>query len=365
VCGDGELDDGEACDLGEANDDNGACTTACVAATCGDGLVQTGVEDCDDQNVDNTDACLDTCTAASCGDGYVWAGQEECDAQEGCSDSCTLVEACTWDTDSLDFPITVFSGPAVLGEIAFDGDCDLVIHGGEETDFIYRVSRVDGSVTTIPMPNMTYMAGLTYRESDNLIYFFGNTYSEEDYLWALDDQDQVHQIMPLTKPITSLTVAPAGFGAFSDQLIGANFPSPQIVAIDVDAQTVTPFASSVGFLSSVRFDPDGTLYVAEYVTGRISTVTSGGTFTTLVPGLDRPNGMAMADDGTHLFVAHKLGGGRIDRVDLPGGLLTPGVATEVIFGASATGMVVDGADHVLYMQYDEPNDKAVLQLFAP
>jgi cysteine-rich repeat protein len=92
TCGDSELDDGEECDEGPANDDNGACTTTCKLPICGDGYVQRG-EACDDGNTDNSDACLDTCQAASCGDGFVHDGVEDCDDQDTdntdeCIDTC-------------------------------------------------------------------------------------------------------------------------------------------------------------------------------------------------------------------------------------------------------------------------------------
>jgi len=82
-CGDGMLDDGEECDDGEENADDGACTLDCKTAVCGDGLVQEGVEVCDDGNPDNSDACLDTCEAASCGDKIVQPDMgEECEDED-------------------------------------------------------------------------------------------------------------------------------------------------------------------------------------------------------------------------------------------------------------------------------------------
>ena len=93
LCGDGEVDPGEACDDGN-QDDNDACLVGCVAASCGDGFVMAGVEACDDGNGENNDACLQTCELASCGDGFVMAGVEECDDgndadTDGCRNVCT------------------------------------------------------------------------------------------------------------------------------------------------------------------------------------------------------------------------------------------------------------------------------------
>ncbi|MDC0719048.1 fibrinogen-like YCDxxxxGGGW domain-containing protein [Nannocystis bainbridge] len=87
-CGDGEVDDGEACDAGPANADDGNCTLACALAECGDGLVQAGVEACDDANDDDDDACTNNCALATCGDGAVQVGEACDDANADDTDAC-------------------------------------------------------------------------------------------------------------------------------------------------------------------------------------------------------------------------------------------------------------------------------------
>ncbi|MEZ4451553.1 MAG: fibrinogen-like YCDxxxxGGGW domain-containing protein [Nannocystaceae bacterium] len=89
-CGDGNVDRDEECDEGQANDNQGTCTAACLLPACGDGYVQAG-EECDDGNDDNTDTCVDGCLAASCGDGYVGPG-EACDDPDDplCTPNCAL-----------------------------------------------------------------------------------------------------------------------------------------------------------------------------------------------------------------------------------------------------------------------------------
>lgn len=86
TCGDGHLDPGEACDLGPQNDDHGACTVTCEAATCGDGLVWEGEESCD-HGPGNNDTLYGGCTTQCqhgprCQDGIV-QGPEECDLGDG------------------------------------------------------------------------------------------------------------------------------------------------------------------------------------------------------------------------------------------------------------------------------------------
>ena len=86
-CGDGEVNGPEGCDDGNDIDDD-ACSNSCAAAGCGDGVLQDG-EQCDDGNDDDTDACLSTCVPASCGDGFVQADVEECDdGNDVDSDAC-------------------------------------------------------------------------------------------------------------------------------------------------------------------------------------------------------------------------------------------------------------------------------------
>lgn len=138
ACGNGEIDDGEACDDGMANSKDNAyhegspetapCNSSCTGKvpfcgdgtcqlnedttncaldgctpTCGNGVAETG-EDCDDGNLDNEDACLNNCTAASCGDGFIEVGVEDCDDtnladNDACSNACKMAicgDGLTW-----------------------------------------------------------------------------------------------------------------------------------------------------------------------------------------------------------------------------------------------------------------------------
>lgn len=91
-CGDGQLDPGEACDDGNDNGENAACTPVCTVNVCGDGFVLDGVEACDDAG--ESAACNADCTAAACGDAKVnAAANEACDdgndvAVDGCEATC-------------------------------------------------------------------------------------------------------------------------------------------------------------------------------------------------------------------------------------------------------------------------------------
>ncbi|MEM9453116.1 MAG: DUF4215 domain-containing protein [Myxococcota bacterium] len=93
TCGDGLLNRaaGEACD--DAGD-SARCNADCSPAACGDGVLNGAAgEDCDDQGESAT--CDDDCTVAVCGDGLVnTTAGETCDdggRSEQCNSDCTVV----------------------------------------------------------------------------------------------------------------------------------------------------------------------------------------------------------------------------------------------------------------------------------
>ena len=94
LCGNGELDPGEACDDGDVDNTDG-CLANCTLATCGDGFVQAGFEQCDDADQDNDDDCIVGCYAATCGDGHIYVGIEDCDDgntlnEDACASDCKI-----------------------------------------------------------------------------------------------------------------------------------------------------------------------------------------------------------------------------------------------------------------------------------
>jgi|GEM_PF-1227194 len=91
-CGNGVVEGGEQCDDGNQNN-NDACTNACLHKRCGDGYVQPP-EQCDDGNENQNDACKNNCTNNVCGDQIVNPDTEECDDgntvnNDGCTNACT------------------------------------------------------------------------------------------------------------------------------------------------------------------------------------------------------------------------------------------------------------------------------------
>ncbi len=94
-CGNGVVESGEECDLGEDNGETEQCTPVCKIAVCGDGYVHKTYEQCDDANDSQNDYCLDDCSANVCGDGIVNEGVEPCDDgndnnDDDCTNACIL-----------------------------------------------------------------------------------------------------------------------------------------------------------------------------------------------------------------------------------------------------------------------------------
>jgi cysteine-rich repeat protein len=90
-CGDGIIDQGEACDDGLKNGDTpGTCRTTCCLPACGDGVVDPG-EECDDKNRLNLDNCSSICKK-ECGDAELNLRNEQCD--NGANNSNTVANAC-------------------------------------------------------------------------------------------------------------------------------------------------------------------------------------------------------------------------------------------------------------------------------
>lgn len=83
-CGDAQVQPGEQCDLGFAqNLDTGDCTSQCRLPTCGDGFVWADHESCDSGGANNDttwNGCRTDCTPGPrCNDGVLQPDFEECD----------------------------------------------------------------------------------------------------------------------------------------------------------------------------------------------------------------------------------------------------------------------------------------------
>lgn len=103
ICGNGDLEEREACDDGNILSGDGCSDVCSVEALCGNGNLDTG-EGCDDGNPFSGDGCSSFCQVEPrCGDGNLDPG-EECDDGNNldgdvCSASCTIPPVLTTHVD--------------------------------------------------------------------------------------------------------------------------------------------------------------------------------------------------------------------------------------------------------------------------
>ncbi len=125
-CGDGYVDEGEACDDGNG-DDSDSCTNQCTAAVCGDGSVYTATEECDDGNLVDGDGCDSTCEieeepvedveedVEDDADAVDSEASESADAEATSSGGCSLIADATFSQNTQGNPLVII----LMSYIAF------------------------------------------------------------------------------------------------------------------------------------------------------------------------------------------------------------------------------------------------------
>lgn len=172
VCGNGILQEGEACDNGAANSDQApnACRLDCSLPVCGDGTADPAYgETCDDGNFQPLDGCNATCGLEFCGDGTINdLPNEVCDdGNQNPNDRCTgtcQVAACGDGVVCSDAACT--SGPGGGPEFCDQGAanspsglCDVDCSG-----FSRSCTLRIGVTTTANLGALTYE--VQYRDAD-------------------------------------------------------------------------------------------------------------------------------------------------------------------------------------------------------
>ena len=151
-CGNGMIDEGDSCDDGNSQSNDGCNSTCGVErgwtctgkpskcdVSCGDGII-VGFETCDDKNTGMNDGCNSTCGTeegwncsgepsscnTTCGDGIV-AGSEACDdhnlhSSDGCSESCAVETG--WICSGRQSKCHIYCGDGILfgNETCDDGN---------------------------------------------------------------------------------------------------------------------------------------------------------------------------------------------------------------------------------------------------
>jgi sugar lactone lactonase YvrE len=106
------------------------------------------------------------------------------------------------------------------------------------------------------------------------------------------------EVVSFVSPISFMAFEPSGDFYFSEAAPGF---TPRLVRVSPWGQ-VTEVTGDVDWPSGLAFAPDGTLYVAEHVSGEISKVSAEGQVTVFAAGFTRPQSLE-ADDAGNLYVA--------------------------------------------------------------
>jgi sugar lactone lactonase YvrE len=342
-CGDRQLNTtaGEVCDDGADSTD---CDADCTLVECGDGLANGAAgEACDDG--EQTAACDADCTAPMCGDGVVnGLADEQCDDGDGiddnlCSNACAF-NTCVFDTGLL--PVTVHPNNS-FGDLDFDGSCNLLVSGAFEGTLL-RVDALTGVVSTLVMPfaGSSSVNGVAHRVSNGLTYVATDG---SPILWSVAADGTLVQVMALPTTINAIAVAPPGFGAFGDQIIGVGTDGA-VYAFDPDIASTAVVGNAGTLLSDLAFDPaTATLYVAANGNGQVLTMSAAGAVGMVAMGFSGIDGVAVDPVGT-LYVAD-TNAQTVTAIDLASGAQM--VVANPMFdgGYYVTGLLVDGAGTLL------------------
>jgi hypothetical protein len=112
--------------------------------------------------------------------------------------------------------------------------------------------------------------------------------------------------------------------------------------VEVDGDVVTEFIGGLSTPNGIYPDFDGNLWVTEFGGGRVIKIDSAATKTTIVQGVNSPNGVVLDVDRDLLFYS-SYSQGRVFRVD-PAGATEPVQVAEM--DGSIDGLVLDSCGNV-------------------
>lgn len=222
------------------------------------------------------------------------------------------------------FPLAVSD---TYGDLAFDSNGDLLIAdtGSSQILWVDHDTCAVYTVATIAPEDL-----ISVVEVGNWIY----AGSASGDIYKIDPSDGSWMLLASLgggNDANSIVAAPAGYGAYGGQLIAAAADG-SVFAVDQSLVSPTPalIADIGGAASDLVFGSDGTLYVAGYDDSKVVTLASDGTVSDFATGLNGPDGLAIDNTNSRLFIADS-GTDTLNSAAIPAGTVT--VLKTIDFGA--------------------------------
>jgi sugar lactone lactonase YvrE len=255
----------------------------------------------------------------------------------------TVAVSCGTNWSTSLFPIVVPGSNFGLGDLAFDGNGDLLVTVTSPARSIVRVNRTTGAQTTIAtgIGTSTYLLGIAYRAANDMIY----THNDGGQIYSVTSAGVTTLLTTYTGVgLNAIAIAPSTFGAYAGFIIGGT-NSGAVIAINPADGVITTIATTTA-ISDLAFAPDGTLYVTG--TSSVRTVTSVGVVTSFLTGLSAAEGITISPDGSRMFLA-QAGNNTVVQATIPGGVVTTIGSYDIDDGYFVGGILADSGNTVIVM----------------
>ena len=236
-----------------------------------------------------------------------------------------------------------FSLTNSFGNIVFNYDGDLLI--ANSTDSIQLLNHISCNVTTLVIDSAENFRAVVEDKIRNRVY----AGSGSNNIFEIDPANDTSSLLANVGAfINSIVLAPPGYGSYGGQLI-VGTSNGDILAID--QSVVNPSLNVIstvagGTVSNLVFGNDGTLYATDYDDFKIVTVAADGTLTDFATMLSFPDGLAIDNSGSRLFIAES-GLDKLQAADIPSGALS--IIGSVNFGSgfAPSGLAYDNNDTLM------------------
>jgi 6-phosphogluconolactonase len=240
------------------------------------------------------------------------------------------------------FPIPVPGAVAGAGDLALDGNNDLLVMAVAPAGAIVRVDHVTGE--RIPIASSFgpgFLYGVAYRAANDMIY----ASTDFGLIFAVTPAGAVATLTAVPSGLNAIAIAPASFGSFGGFIIGVT-PAGQVVAVNPTGGAVTTIAASAGPASDLAFAPDGTLYICGGTTVR--TVTATGKVRSFAGGFASADGITITPDGTRMFIADS-GTDTVRQVTIARAVVTTVGPADIDDGAAVGGILAAPGNTLVVM----------------